>query len=191
MSEVAAGTAPAVPLPPPIKVLLPSPIGDLGLTLRGAVVTGLRVAPPRGEKSRYTPFAKLDGGDFLDEVFGRLSEYLAGARPSPDLDYDLTDSGLGNFARRVLKEAVRIPYGRTRTYRKIAAAAGRPEAYRQVLAILMANPIPLVVPCHRVVTNKSGIGSWVAGKERKRWLLRMEREAARRDEENGFDDGED
>jgi methylated-DNA-[protein]-cysteine S-methyltransferase len=176
----------AEPLAPPLKVLLPSPIGDLGLTLRGTVVTGLKVAPQRSEKSRYTPFAKLADSDFLDEVFGRLSEYLAGARPSPDLDYDLAETGLGSFARRVLKETAKVPYGKTRTYRKIATGAGRPEAYRQVLAILMANPIPLLIPCHRVVTNKSGIGSWVAGKERKRWLLAMERDAAR----NGGDEEE-
>jgi len=180
MPEGPGSALPAAALqPPPLKVLLPSPIGDLGLSLRGSVVTGLKVAPGRSEKSRYTPFAKLPGSDFLDEVFGRLSEYLAGARPSPDLDYDLADAGLDHFARRVLKEAARIPYGRTRTYRKIATAAGRPEAYRLVLAILMANPIPLLIPCHRVTTHKSGIGSWVAGKERKRWLLAMEKEAAK------------
>jgi methylated-DNA-[protein]-cysteine S-methyltransferase len=176
-------SAPAAvePTQPPLKVLLPSPIGDLALTLRGAVVTGLKVAAPRSEKARYTPFSKVAGGDFLDEIFGRLSEYLAGARPSPDLEYDLAETGLESFARRVLKETAKIPHGRTRTYRKIATAAGRPDAYRQVLAILMANPIPLLIPCHRVVTNKSGIGSWVAGKERKRWLLAMEREAAKND----------
>ena len=78
----------------------------------------------------------------------------------------------------MLKETTKVPYGRTRTYQVIAEAAGRPEAYRQVLAILQENPIPLIVPCHRVVTHRSGIGSWIGGTRKKQWLLRLEQQAA-------------
>lgn len=169
--------------PDDLRVLLPSPIGDLGLTLRGAAVIGLKIALPRAEKSRYTPFAKVPGSEFLDEAFGHLSEFLAGVRPSSELEHDLSPLDLSPFARKVLKETSKIPYGRTRTYRRIAQAAGRPDAYRQVLAILMDNPIPLLIPCHRVVTHKSGIGSFVGGKERKRWLLKMEKEGLRAEAE--------
>lgn len=164
-----------------LRVLLPSPIGEIGLALRGQVVTRMVIAPKGKQRRAFTPFSEVPDSDFLDEVFGRLSEYFAGARPSPDLEYDLGPSGLDTFARRVLKETVRIPFGRTRTYRKIATSAGRPDAYRLVLATLMANPIPILIPCHRVVTNKSGIGSYVGGKERKRWLIQMEREALKAD----------
>ena len=52
---------------------------------------------------------------------------------------------------------------------------GRPDAYRQVLSVLIENPIPILIPCHRVTTHKSGSGSYVGGSERKRWLLEMER----------------
>ena len=160
-----------------LRVPLPSPIGEIGLELRGQIVTRLVIAPKGRERRRFKPFSEIPGSDFLDEVFGRLSEYFAGARPSPDLEYDLGPSELDSFARRVLKEAAKIPYGRTRTYRKIATAAGRPDAYRLVLASLLINPIPILIPCHRVVTNKSGIGSYIGGKERKRWLIQMEKEA--------------
>jgi methylated-DNA-[protein]-cysteine S-methyltransferase len=160
-----------------LRVLLPSPIGEIGLELSDSVVTHLVIAPKGREKARFTPFSRVPGSDFLDEVFGRLSEYFAGARPSPDLEYDLGPAGLSGFARRVLKETAKVPYGKTRTYRKIAAAAGRPDAYRLVLATLVANPIPILIPCHRIVTNKSGIGSYTGGKDRKRWLLTMERES--------------
>jgi methylated-DNA-[protein]-cysteine S-methyltransferase len=122
--------------------------------------------------------AKLKRSDFLDEVFGRLSEYLAGARRQLDIEYDFGPSGADSFTRRVLKETTKVPYGRTRTYQVIAEAAGRPEAYRQVLAILQENPIPLIVPCHRVVTHRSGIGSWIGGTRKKQWLLRLEQQAA-------------
>lgn len=166
--------------PPEVRVLLPSPIGELGLELRGEVATRLVIAPTEEEKASFTPFSELlDSSEFLDELFGRVSEYFAGARRSLELAYDFGPSGLDAFSRRVLKQVARIPYGKTRTYRKLAVAAGRPDAYRQVLATLLANPLPILVPCHRVVTNKSGIGSYLAGSEKKRWLLQMEKAAVK------------
>jgi methylated-DNA-[protein]-cysteine S-methyltransferase len=161
-----------------VRVLMPSPLGSLGVELLGAAVTRLRIDPPETDRASYIPFHQLDGSDLLDEVFGRLSEYFAGARRRLDLEFDLGPCGIGGFARRVLKEAVKIPYGKTRTYRTIADASGRPDAYRQVLTILLENPIPILIPCHRVITNKSGIGSYIGGSERKRWLLDLEQSAA-------------
>jgi methylated-DNA-[protein]-cysteine S-methyltransferase len=78
----------------------------------------------------------------------------------------------------VLKETARTAYGRTRTYKELAEAAGRPEAYRLVVSVLEKNPLPLLVPCHRIVPSKSGIGTWVGGASRKKWLLRLEQESA-------------
>lgn len=161
----------------PIRVLFPSPIGLLAMEIRGEVITRVVIDPSKQEKAGYVSFEELVGSDFLDEVFGRLSEYFAGARKSLDIRYDLKPAGVRGFARRVLKETARIPFGRTRTYRQIADKAGQPDAYRVVLATLVVNPLPIVIPCHRVTTNKSGIGSYVAGSDRKRWLLEMEREA--------------
>ena len=164
---------PAVVAPPILRVLFPSALGPLGLELRGQTLTRL-VIQPKGD--RYTPFAELeDGSDFLDEVFGRLSEYFAGARKNLELAWDLGPSGLPRIDARVLQEVAKIPYGRTRTYQRIASAVGLPDGYRQILAVLVANPIPVVIPCHRVVTNKSGIGSYIAGKDKKKWLLELER----------------
>jgi methylated-DNA-[protein]-cysteine S-methyltransferase len=161
-----------------VRVLLPSPIGPLGIELRGLAVTRLRIDPPEPERASFTPFHQLDGSDLLDEVFGRLAEYFAGARRRLDLEFDLSASGLDGFARRVLKEAAKIPYAKTRSYRTSADASGRPDAYRQVLTILIENPIPIVIPCHRVITTKSGIGSYIGGCDRKRWLLDLEQSAS-------------
>lgn len=170
-----------------VRLLFPSPIGDVGIELRDQVATEVAIAPQGKLRKSFTPFDKLESSDFLDELFGHLSEYFAGARPSMELEFDLTPSGVTGFARRVLKETAKIPYGKTRTYRRIAEAAGRPDAYRMVLAALSANPIPLIIPCHRVVTNKSGIGSWIGGKTSKRWLLTMEKEGAKADLSRTFD----
>lgn len=158
----------------PLRVLMPSPIGPLGMELRGTVVTRLLIDPKGDDRARFSPLHKIDGSEALDEIFGRLSEYFAGARRKIEIDVDLAPCGLDNLSRRVLKETCKIPYGRTRTYQGLAEAVGRPEAYRQVLSILLENPIPVLIPCHRVVTHKGGAGSYIGGAARKRWLLGME-----------------
>lgn len=166
----------AVSSPPILRVLFPSTLGPLGLELRGQTLTRLVIEPKGKEAKGYTPFGELDDDpEFLDEVFGRLSEYFAGARRNLDLDWDLAPSGLSRIDAKVLHEVAKIPYGRTRSYQRVASAVGLPDGYRQVLAVLVANPIPIVIPCHRVVTNKSGVGSYIAGKDKKKWLLEMER----------------
>lgn len=159
---------------PLLRVLMPSPIGPLGLELQGTAVTRLRIDPAGEERARFTPFHKIDGSDVLDEIFGHLSEYFAGARRKFDVEFDLGPCGIDGLARRVLKETAKIPYGRTRTCQGLAEALGRPEADRQVLSILLENPIPILIPCHRVVPHKGGFGGYVGGADRKRWLLDME-----------------
>ncbi len=158
----------------PLRVLVPSPLGPLGIELTGAAISRLLIDPGREAKAAFTPFHKLRGSDLLDELFGRLSEYFAGARRRLEIEFDLAASGLDGFAKRVLKETAKTPYGKTRTYRSLADAAGRPDSYRQVLSILLENPIPILIPCHRVVTSRSGIGSYIGGGDRKKWLLDLE-----------------
>lgn len=162
----------------PLRVLMPSPIGALGVELRGTTVTRLLIEPGELERETFSTLHEIDGSDFLDEVFGRLSEYFAGARRKLELAYDVVPCGLDSFTRRVLKETAKIPYGRTRTYREIAAATGWPDAGREVLSALLGNPIPVVIPCHRVIDGTASPGAYVGGSERKSWLLELERQAA-------------
>lgn len=177
--QVEAKEAASLPAPvEPVRVLVPSQIGTLGVEFYGLAIGRIVVAPPAATARLYHPLSAFEDSEFLDEVFGRLSEYLSGARRALELDFDLGPSGVDAFSRRVLKEALRTPYGKTRTYKDIADASGRPEAYRQVLSILLDNPIPLIIPCHRIIPTKDGSGGWVGGASRKKWLLRMERETA-------------
>jgi methylated-DNA-[protein]-cysteine S-methyltransferase len=161
-----------------VRVLMPSPIGPLGVELLGTAVTRLIIEPDEPERSCFTPLHQIDGSEFLDEVFGRLAEYFAGARRKLDLAFDLGASGLGAFERRVLKEAAKVPYGRTRTYHEIAEATGRPDCRLAVLAALRGNPIPIVIPCHRVLAEDGALGEYVGGCARKRWLLELENQGA-------------
>ncbi len=175
LTEPVAGDAAGV-----VRFTMPSPLGDLAFELRDRKVTAVRIRPTAAEAADYTPFIELEEeSEFLEELFGRISEYFAGVRRRLEVDWDLEPSGVTGFARRVLKETAKIPYGRTRTYRDIATASGQPDAYRLVLATLIENPLPIVIPCHRVTTNKSGIGSYIGGKKAKRWLLDMEKRAAK------------
>src|SRR3954447_9187848 len=165
--------------PQPLRVLMPSPLGPLGIEILGTALTRILFEPDEPERSTFTPLHEIDGSDFLDEVFGRLVEYFAGARRRLDLELDLCASGTDPFARRVLKEAAKIPYGRTRTCRSLAEAVGRPEHGAEMVAILLGDPLPIVVPCHRVVAEDGTPGEYVGGIRRKLWLLELEAQGSK------------
>ncbi|HWI06814.1 MAG TPA: methylated-DNA--[protein]-cysteine S-methyltransferase [Solirubrobacteraceae bacterium] len=109
----------------------------------------------------------------LDVVRRELDEYFRGRRRDfgLELDWALTAPG---FRRRVLQECVRIPFGTTSTYKQMALAAGSPRAFRAAGGALGSNPIPIVVPCHRVLASSGGLGGYTGGLERKRTLLSIE-----------------
>ena len=106
----------------------------------------------------------------------QLDEYFAGRRQGFDLPLDLRLSA--GFRRSVLDQLRRIEFGATRSYAEIAAAAGSPRAVRAVGSACATNPIPVVVPCHRVVRTDGSPGGYVGGLDAKRSLLALERAAA-------------
>lgn len=162
-----------------VRFVIPVPIGKLAMEMTEGKVTRVLLNPKKRESRNFIPFDELEETEELEELFGRISEYFAGVRRRLDLDWNVEPHGITGLSRRILRETAKIPYGRTRTYREVATAAGQPDAYRVVLATLIENPIPIVIPCHRVVTNKSGIGSYIGGKTVKRWLIDMEKKAVR------------
>ena len=110
----------------------------------------------------------------LDRERRELEEYFDGRRKRFDLalDWRLTTPG---FRRRVLRAAARkLPFGVTATYGDVAAWAGNPRAYRAAGSALGHTPIPIVVPCHRVLRAGGAIGEYGGGPEMKRWLLELE-----------------
>ena len=108
----------------------------------------------------------------LDEPRRELDQYFAGARRRFELalDWRLTHG----FTRRVLRATARVPYGATSTYKQVAAQAGSPLASRAAGNALGSNPIPIVVPCHRILHSGGGLGGYTGGLERKRLLLAVE-----------------
>lgn len=108
----------------------------------------------------------------LDAVSEQLEEYFAGHRTMFDLPLDFSLST--GFRRRVLARLRDIEYGSTSSYAEVAAAAGSPRAVRATGSACARNPLPVVVPCHRVVRSDGKIGDYLGGPEAKRTLLRWE-----------------
>ena len=108
----------------------------------------------------------------LDDVRRELDEYFEGRRVEFDLplDWALTRG----FTSRVLQATAQIAFGSTSTYAEVASQAGSPRAVRAAGNALGANPLPVVVPCHRVLRTGGAIGGYTGGLERKEYLLRLE-----------------
>ena len=114
----------------------------------------------------------VESPERLGAVARQLDEYFAGRRRRFELPIDW--SLARGFSRRVLRATADVPYGSATTYTQIAARAGSPLAVRAAGNALAANPVPIVVPCHRVLRLGGGLGGYAGGLERKRFLLELE-----------------
>jgi len=184
-----AGLPGAEPLPGVAAAAQTAGLLDVAYAIEDSPVGRLLLAAtPRG----LVRVAYLDGGEeaVLADLAGRLSprilsapgrlddarreldEFFAGRRRGFELalDWRLT----AGFARRVLRSTSRIPYGSVSSYKLVATQAGSPRAFRAAGTALGGNPLPIIVPCHRVLHTGGGLGGYTGGLERKRTLLRIE-----------------
>ncbi|AEE46039.1 methylated-DNA--[protein]-cysteine S-methyltransferase [Cellulomonas fimi] len=114
----------------------------------------------------------LEAPSALDDVARELDEYFAGTRRTFDVPVDLRL--LDGFRRSVVEHLRDVAYGRTASYAQMAAAAGSPRAVRAVGTACALNPVPLVLPCHRVVRSDGSPGQYAGGASAKRTLLALE-----------------
>lgn len=105
-------------------------------------------------------------------VLSQLQNYLSGQLREFDCPLDLRGTP---FRRQVWAELLKIPYGETRSYQEIANAMGHPKACRAVGSANGANPVPIIVPCHRVIESSGGLGGYGQGIEVKKRLLQFEK----------------
>jgi methylated-DNA-[protein]-cysteine S-methyltransferase len=108
----------------------------------------------------------------LDASRRELDQYFSHRRRQFELALDWTLTR--GFGRRVLHATAKIPYGSVSTYKQVATRAGSPHGFRAAGNALGANPLPIVVPCHRVLHSGGGLGGYTGGLERKRQLLSVE-----------------
>ncbi|MFD3809861.1 methylated-DNA--[protein]-cysteine S-methyltransferase [Rhodococcus sp. NPDC058639] len=114
----------------------------------------------------------LDAPARLDDAVRQLDEYFGGTRTAFDLPLDFRLAT--GFRREVISRLADIEYGRTASYADVAASAGSPRAVRAVGTACARNPLPVVLPCHRVVRTDGGLGQYAGGVEAKQILLRLE-----------------
>lgn len=156
-----------------------TPLGEVwaALSPRGLVCVDFQVSrqdfesavhKQTGRKVEYAP-------DMVAEVTRQIKEYLQGKRCAFDLviDWQVLTS---DFQRLVLKSVFAIPYGKTCTYAEIATRIGQPKAFRAVGRANATNPMPLVIPCHRVIGTDGSLHGYggAGGLKTKAWLLELE-----------------
>jgi methylated-DNA-[protein]-cysteine S-methyltransferase len=156
--------------------LVDTPLGTLlvATTERGLCRIAYDADPEQEEEHLARAFGVrvLRAAKPIDPARRELDEYFEGRRRSFDLPVDV---GLvADFNRRVLGELARVPYGEVVTYGELAARAERPRAARAVGTVMNRNPIPIVLPCHRVIGANGSLTGYGGGLERKEALLRLE-----------------
>jgi methylated-DNA-[protein]-cysteine S-methyltransferase len=153
-----------------------SPVGTLlvAATGRGLCRIAYDAEPEREVERLAQTFGVrvLRSASPIDPARRELDEYFAGSRQRFDLTVDL--ALLADFNRRVLRELARVPYGEVVTYGQLAAQAERPRAARAVGTVMNRNPLPIVLPCHRVIGANGKLVGYAGGLERKESLLRLE-----------------
>jgi methylated-DNA-[protein]-cysteine S-methyltransferase len=153
-----------------------SPLGELfvGVSDRGLCVISYEADPDAQVERLARGFGSrvLRSMRPVDGARRQLDEYFEGKRKRFDLDVDLRLAR--DFGRTVLQELGRVPFGEVTTYGELAARAGKPRAARAVGTIMNRNPIPIVLPCHRVVGANGSLVGYAGGLERKQQLLQLE-----------------
>lgn len=144
-------------------VSVASPIGDLGVSVAGEAVQGVSFGLPE----RPVP-----GSGLASAVAAELAEYFAGTRMAFDVPYAFRRGT--EFERAVWSLIAEIPYGQTMSYGELARAAGEPGGAQAVGRACNRNPVPILVPCHRVIGADGKLVGFGGGLHRKRFLLQLE-----------------
>jgi methylated-DNA-[protein]-cysteine S-methyltransferase len=154
--------------------LTESPVGDLLVAVTERGLCRIAFRPDEGIDELAGDFGArvLRVPRRLDLVRRQLDEYFAGRRHAFELETDL--SPVPAFQQHVLRELARVPFGEVTTYGRLAAKIGKPRAARAVGGALNRNPVPIVLPCHRVVGSTGSLVGYAGGLDRKEALLRLE-----------------
>jgi methylated-DNA-[protein]-cysteine S-methyltransferase len=148
-----------------------SPVGELRIATTDRGLCRISYFGEDFEESLAQQFGSRVLRAPVDDVRRELDEYFEGRRHSFDLPIDLR---VAPFHAQVLQELARVPYGHTDTYGSLAAKAGKPGAARAVGTVMNRNPIPIVLPCHRIVGANGALTGYAGGLEVKRRLLELE-----------------
>jgi len=170
-------------MPNKASLIMPAPVGRLLLSAHRNSLAALIILVD-GDDERLSASAQpiqpvAHHSPVLQQAVEQLEEYFAGCRREFRLPLDL--AGLPPFTRTILEILRTVPFGATITYGDLAVKAGMPRAARAVGGVMAANPLPIIIPCHRVVAaaGRPGGYSGGGGLRTKEWLLTFERDRCR------------
>jgi len=159
-------------------IMFQSPWGWMGVSETDKGLDGVAL-PQKSKRAVEASLRERSADPFVSEATARLTaaqqqlmEYLEGTRQEFDLPLDL--SGGTAFQRRVWRTLLNVPYAKLRSYQWVAARVGGPQYARAVGNAVGANPLPIVVPCHRIVAQDATLGGFSGGLPTKRKLLTLE-----------------
>ena len=148
-----------------LKHTYSSPIGNIGLLIEDLDLISVSLINPvlKGIEAKKDP-------ESFKYIIAQLDEYFFEGRKKFDIAFKISPT---NFRLKVYQEMQKIPYGKSITYSDLAVKVGSPKAFRAVGTACGKNPLPLLIPCHRV-KGKSGLGGFTGGLDLKRFLLNLE-----------------
>lgn len=149
------------------STVIASPIGNLKISANTNAIVSIDFTLERISSSSSTPL--------LTEAARQLNEYFCGKRTSFDLP--LAPEGT-EFQKKVWKDLETIPYGETRTYKEMALMLGAVRKVRASASANGRNPIPIIIPCHRVIGSDGSLTGYSGGLDKKTWLLKLEQPRA-------------
>jgi methylated-DNA-[protein]-cysteine S-methyltransferase len=151
--------------------VIDSPVGELLIAATDRGLARIHFDPEGQEDELALIFGRRVLRSPIDDVRRELDEYFEGSRREFGLRLDLR---VASFNAEVLAELARVPYGVTTTYGTLAGKVGHPRAARAVGTVMNRNPIPIVLPCHRVVGANGSLTGYAGGLDRKLKLLQLE-----------------
>lgn len=149
--------------------IIPSPLGFILLTADDQGLTGISFQDARG--SKQPPRGSVESDAPFKEAKRQIGAYFSGELREFDLPLSFKGTA---FQRNVWNALCAIPYGETISYRELASRVGRPTAWRAVGAANGRNPLPIVIPCHRVIGSNGQLTGYYGGTHLKEYLLRLE-----------------
>ena len=151
------------------SIIHTSQFGDFGIFIRRNILTNI-ILPNSLKAIKAIPSKNKSA--FMVKVRSQLNEYFGGVRKSFELKIDIE---MSTFIIKTLEEVKKIPYGCTRSYKDIANNIKSPRAHRAVANANARNPLPIIIPCHRVVKSNGGLGGYDGGSFLKNKLIEFEK----------------
>ena len=143
------------------KTVINSPIGKIAIFAENEKIIRLELKTEQKADSAITE-------KILEKAEKQLFEYFSGKRKVFELEYEFSGT---KFQKSVWNELLKIPFGETKTYGEIAKSIGKPKAGRAAGSACNKNPLPIIVPCHRVIGKNGRLTGFACGTETKEWLL--------------------